>query len=385
MKHLDESRHETEELLNRYIDYLLENSDCEHPAWNIEAQKGWSENKWNYIDGCMIRGVLELYKIRGDKKYLDFADRFVSGFVEADGNIRSYDKAEWSLDNINPAKNLFALYDLTGKEHYRRAMDTVREQLEQQPRTSQGNFWHKAIYPNQVWLDGIYMAQPFYVEYERRFRDSKGVEDVCEQIFNVEKYMRDRSTGLYYHGYDASGEIFWANPQTGLSPNFWLRAVGWFILGLVDVMEELAKIPDKAAEQARLSAMLTALVESLKHYQDEKSGLFYQLIDKRELRGNYLETSGSALISAAVLRAVRLSYLPESDRAFGESIFNGICDSRLKVEDGKPCLSGICLVAGLGGASMRDGSVAYYLSEPIVENDAKGVGPFLLAYTEMLQ
>lgn len=385
MRHLEEGRRETEALLNQYIDDLLKNSDSEHPAWNIEAKNGWGCNKWNYIDGCMIRGVLELYKICGEKRFLDFAEEFVSGFVEEDGSIRTYDCEELSLDNVNPAKNLFMLYDLTGKEKFRKAIEEVREQIKVQPRTKQGNFWHKEIYPNQVWLDGIYMAMPFYIEYERRFHESQEIPDVCKQIFNVEKYMRDRRTGLYYHGYDAEKEMYWADPQTGCSPNFWLRAIGWFILGIVDVMEELEKLPEYREEFERLRKILTDLVASLKHYQDRESGLFYQLVDMPDLRGNYLETSGSALISAAVLRAVRLSYLSKEERAFGESIFYGICDHSLKMLDGRPCLSSICLVGGLGGVGRRDGSVAYYLSEPIVENDAKGVGPFLLAYTEMLQ
>lgn len=385
MKHLEESRRETEKLLNQYIDYLLKNSDAAHPAWNIEAIKGWKENKWNYIDGCMIRGVLELYRIRGEQRFLDFAEDFVGGFVREDGSIRSYEITEQSLDNVNPAKNLFRLYDLTGREKYRRAIETVRAQLSQQPRTRQGSFWHKAIYPNQVWLDGIYMAMPFYIEYERRFREGEGIPDVCAQILRVEKNMRDRSSGLYYHGFDEERESFWADPESGCSPNFWLRAIGWFLLGIVDVLEELNRTEGFDTEKRELRRLLTDLIASLRHYQDRESGLFYQLVDKAGLRGNYLETSGSALLSAAVLRAVRLGFLPTEDRIFGESIFNGICDRRLRFIDGKPCLTGICLVGGLGGAARRDGSIAYYLSEPIVENDAKGVGPFLLAYMEMLQ
>lgn len=382
--HLHGDRAATEQLLDEYIDYLMAHSDAEHPAWNLEMIRSGKSNKWNYIDGCMITGILELYEITGEARFLDFADRFLSGFVEEDGRIRTYDPAEYSLDNVNPAKNLFTLYDLTGKEKYRKALELVRSQLSTMPRTPEGNFWHKLIYPNQVWLDGIYMALPFYMEYEKRFDAQKDCQDICQQIANVEIRMRDPETGLYYHGYDASRKMYWADPDTGCSPNFWLRAEGWFILGLVDVLEIMKDLPMQA-ESVHLQHMLLDLAKALSKYQDP-SGLWYQLIALPELEGNYLETSGTALISAALLKAVRLGFLPESFRAVGEKAFYGIVDHRLtKNADGTPCVTGICLVAGLGGEQHRDGSVAYYLSEPVVQNDAKGVGPLLLAYTEMLR
>ena len=382
--HLQGDRAATEQLLDEYIDYLMDHSDSEHPAWNLEMIRSGKCNKWNYIDGCMITGILERYEITGEARFLDFADRFLSGFVEEDGRIRTYDPEEYSLDNVNPAKNLFPLYDLTGKEKYRKAIELVRSQLSTMPRTPEGNFWHKLIYPNQVWLDGIYMALPFYMEYEKRFDAQKDCEDICRQIANVEIRMRDPKTGLYYHGYDASRKMYWADPDTGCSPNFWLRAEGWFILGLVDVLEIMKDLP-MGAESVHLQHMLLDLAKALSKYQDP-SGLWYQLIALPELAGNYLETSGTALISAALLKAVRLGFLPESFRAVGEKAFYGIVDHRLtKNADGTPCVTGICLVGGLGGEQHRDGSAAYYLSEPVVQNDAKGVGPLLLAYTEMLR
>lgn len=382
--HFEGDRAATKQLLDEYIDYLMVHSDAEHPAWNLEMIRSWKHNKWNYIDGCMITGILELYEITGENRFLDFADRFLSGFVEEDGHIRTYDPEEYSLDNVNPAKNLFTMYDLTGKEKYRKAIELVRSQLSTMPRTPEGNFWHKLIYPNQVWLDGIYMALPFYMEYEKRFDAQKDCQNICQQIANVEIRMRDPETGLYYHGYDASRKMYWADPNSGCSPNFWLRAEGWFILGLVDVLEIMKDLPMQA-ESVHLQHMLLDLAKALSKYQDP-SGLWYQLIALPELEGNYLETSGTALISAALLKAVRLGFLPESFRAVGEKAFYGIVDHRLtKNADGTPCVTGICLVAGLGGEQHRDGSVAYYLSEPVVQNDAKGVGPLLLAYTEMLR
>ena len=377
------NRQETDALLQEYMDYLLDHSDAEHPFWNIEIIRQGITNKWNYIDGCMISAVLSLYDGTGDQKYLDFADSFVGAYVQEDGSIRTYRPEEYNLDNVNPAKNLFRLYDLTGKEKYRKAMDLVRSQLDTMPRTHAGNFWHKKIYPNQVWLDGLYMAQPFYMEYETRFRGMQGCLDSFRQFQNVEKLMRDEATGLYYHGYDESREMYWADPETGLSPNFWLRAIGWFTLALADTAAAMDE--SMYYERSFLIRMLNDLAESLLPFQDA-SGMFYQIVNRADDARNYLETSGTALITAGMLRGVRLGFLPERYRQIAETAFYGITEKYLsRNEDGSPHLGGICLVAGLGGPDHRDGSLDYYFSEPIVENDAKGVGPLYLAYTELLR
>lgn len=376
-------RNETIKMLNEYVDMLMAKSDAEHPMWNIEKILSGKPNKWNYIDGCMITSLLNLYDINGDKKYLDFADRFLGWFVNEDGSIKTYDVSEYNLDNINSATCFFKLYDLTGKEKYRRAMDTVRAQLKTMPRTKKGNFWHKKIYPNQVWLDGLYMAQPFYMEYERRYGSIDGCLDSFNQFHNVEKHMKDVTTGLYYHGYDESKEMYWANKDTGCSPNFWLRALGWYAAALVDVCEAAGDVQKN--EQKYLNSLLSELVEALIKYQDE-SGMFYDIVNLPDDNRNYLETSGTALISYAILKGTRLGYIDEKFRDYGIKAFDGITDKYLgRNEDGTPKLGGICLVSGLGGAEQRDGSLEYYFSEPVVENEAKGVGPLIYAYTELLR
>ena len=374
---------QVKEQIQEYIDYLLENSDAEHPMWNKELVRWGKQNKWNYIDGCMITALLSLYEITGEERYYTFAKDFVDYFVQPDGTIRTYDMEEYNLDNINTASNLFFLYDKSGEEKYRLALDNVRKQLDGMPRTKEGSFWHKAIYPNQVWLDGLYMAEPFYMKYETRFRKMEKCQDVIHQFKNVEKYMKDPKTGLYYHGYDESREMYWADPVTGCSPNFWLRALGWFSLALV----ETSQATDETLyyEKRYLQKLFEDLVDALKPFQDE-SGMFYQVVNRSDAKGNYLETSGTALIAYAILKAVRLGYLAPRYREMGEKAFNGIVEKYLsKNEDGTLKLSGICLVAGLGGKAHRDGSLEYYFSEPVVENEAKGVAPFLLAYTEMLR
>lgn len=351
--------------------------------WNKEMIRQGKKNKWNYIDGCMITAILSLYEITGEQKYFDFAKEFIDFFVQEDGTIKTYDVKEYNLDNINTASNLFFLYDKTGEEKYKLALDHVRTQLDTMPRTKEGSFWHKDIYPNQVWLDGLYMAEPFYMRYETRFSKMEKCNDVIHQFKNVKKYMKDPKTGLYFHGYDESREMYWADPVTGCSPNFWLRSLGWFSLALV----ETAQATDESLyyEKRFLIGILEDLVDALIPYQSEE-GMFYQVPDKPEAEGNYLETSGTALIAYAILKGVRLGFLAPRYAAIGEKAFDGIVKKYLsKNEDGTLKLSGICLVAGLGGKQHRDGSLAYYFSEPVVENEAKGVAPFLLAYTEMIR
>lgn len=370
------------EILDKYINQLLDKSTPQAPIWNIEKIQEGAESSWNYIDGCMIKAILELYYITKSKKYLDFAENFISYFIEEDGNILTYDPEELNIDNINEGKVLFDLYDITGKEKYRLAIEKVYSQIKMQPRTKCGNFWHKNIYPYQIWLDGLYMAQPFYMEYEVKYNNKLNCIDIFNQFKNVNKLMRDSKTGLYYHGYDESRNMFWADKETGLSKNFWLRALGWFTVSLVDTIEKVDEEFNSECEE--LISILQNLISSLVKFQHE-SGLWYQVVDKQFVSGNYLETSGSSLISYAILKACRLSYISQEYRVYGEKAFKGICNMYLTEENGNLKLGGICLVAGLGGKTMRDGSIEYYLSEPIVENEAKGVAPLLLAYTEILK
>lgn len=369
--------------IRKYIDELIEKSTPDRPIWNIEKIRQGKGASWNYIDGCMITAILEMYEITKDEKYLQFADDFTSFYIEEDGSIKFYDKEEYNLDNINAGKNLYKLYDLTGKEKYRKAIDTLYDQLKGQSRTPSGNFWHKLIYPNQVWLDGLYMTQPFYMAYETRFNKMGNYMDIYRQFLNVEKNMKNPETGLYYHAIDESREMFWCDKETGLSKNYWLRSLGWFAMALVDTLQEMDE--QIFAEYRKLMSIFQDLVDSMLKYQDEETGMWYQVPDQGHRPENYLETSGSAMFSCAILKGVRLGYLPERYRAYGEKGFYGIEKKYLKEVDGELSLGGICLVAGLGGKDMRDGTFEYYMSEPVVENEAKGVAPFLLAYTEMIR
>lgn len=370
------------EILDRYIDQLLEKSSPQAPVWNIEKIKQGKKPTWNYIDGCMIKAILELYHIKKDSRYLEFADGFIDYFVKEDGSIASYDPEEYNLDNVNAGKTLFDLYHLTGKEKYRNAINTVYSQLEKQPRTSTGNFWHKLIYPDQIWLDGLYMAQPFYMEYELTYNDGKNCLDSCRQFFNAYELMRNSRNGLYYHAYDDSRKSFWCDKVTGLSANFWLRALGWYAMALIDTVEIM---PDSMKqERSRLSEIYRELIDSMLPYQDEETGMWYQVVNRGGISPNYLETSGSAIFAYAIMKSVRLGLLEPSYFDYGKKAFDGICSRYLSEKDGELQLGGICLVAGLGNKEMREGTFDYYMREPIVRNDAKGVAPLILAYVELL-
>ncbi len=373
--------------IEKYIEELMEKSTPDRPIWNIEKILQGVKSKWNYIDGCMIKAILEMYAITKDEKYFKFADAFIDYKVNEDGTIDGYDVNELNIDNVNAGKTLFELYDLTGKEKYRKAIDLVYSQIENMPRTREGNFWHKNIYPNQVWLDGLYMCQPFYMEYETRFNDRKNYDDIFNQFAQVVKHMRDSETGLYYHAYDSSREMFWCDKVTGLSQNFWLRALGWYSMALLDTLDKTDVSGSEEYRKAyeEMKKTFVDLMDAMLRYQDE-SGMWYQVVNVGGMEKNYLETSGSAIMAYALLKGVRLGFLPESYRENGQRAFRGICDKYLSTdEEGNLHLDGICLVAGLGGKERRAGTFDYYMSEPVVKDDAKGVGPFLLAYTEMLR
>ena len=369
-------------ILDRYIDQLIEQSTPESPVWNIEKIREGSNSTWNYIDGCMIKAIIELFLITRNHRYLDFADAFTGRFVREDGSIESYDPKEYNLDHVNAGKTLFDLYKLTGKEKYRRAMDTVYSQLKEQPRTSTGNFWHKKIYPHQIWLDGLYMAQPFYMQYEAEYNGCKNCEDSYQQFLQVYGRMRDPLNGLYYHAYDDSRQMFWCDKVTGLSENFWLRAMGWYAMALIDTMEVMPE--SMACQKERLNAIYKELIDAMLPYQDQATGMWYQVVNRGGIAPNYLEESGSAIFAYAIMKSVRLHYLPEEYFKYGQKAFDGICSTYLSEKDGSLQLGGICLVAGLGNTDMREGTFEYYMREPVVENEAKGIAPLILAYIETM-
>lgn len=370
------------EMIDRYIRSLIQKSSPDYTAWNMERVREGKPANWNYIDGCMLTSLLSMSEITGEKQYADFVERFVDAFIGEDGSIRTYQPEKCNLDDINEGRALIPIWQRTQKEKFRLAADRLKAQLNAQPRTQEGNFWHKKIYPNQVWLDGIYMAQPFAALYEKTF-GQHDYTDILQQIQNVRAKMFDPEKGLYYHGYDASRKAFWADPVTGRSKSFWLRSIGWFATALADLYE----IVDDAGAKEELGAILAELAEGISRYADPETGMYAQVVDQPEREGNYLETSGSCMIAYAMLKGARLGVLPKSFAALGKKTFDGIVRTKLTTDGESIDLDGICLVAGLGPENnpRRDGTFAYYISEPVVKNDAKGVAPFVMCYTEVIR
>ncbi|MBR6165087.1 MAG: glycoside hydrolase family 88 protein [Clostridia bacterium] len=369
------------EQTEQYILELIRRSTPRRTAWNLEKIREGRDVSWNYIDGCMLTALTAMTDITGDRRYLEFVERVADCFVQEDGSILTYKPQNRALDDINEGRILFRMAEETGRAKYRKAAELLHRELMAQPRTPEGNFWHKAIYPNQVWLDGTYMALPYLALYEKTFGQGD-YSDILRQIRVVHDRMRDPKTGLYYHGYDSSRKAFWADPETGLSRNFWLRAIGWYSLALADLTEIL---PEDRPERKELVSFFRELMASLAAFADPETGMYWQVMDQGGRKGNYLETSGSAMVACAMMKGARLGVLEESYRARGRKTFRGIQEHFLKVRDGMIELENICLVAGLGPENKRrrDGSYEYYISEPVVSNDAKGAAPFVLCYTEI--
>lgn len=341
-------------------------------------------DKWRYEDGCVLLAAEKLYEATGDAKFRDFILRYADSYVTSDGGIRTYRPEEYKLDDILPGRALLFAYSETGEERYMLAVKRLISQLENQPRTPSKNYWHKKIYPNQVWLDGLFMAMPFRMEYETKYGKKDGYPDICDQFLRVRQNMRDPASGLYYHGFDESRSVFWADRVSGCSRNFWLRAIGWYLMSLADTLEVMDR---RVYDYMRpLQDVYKEALRGLLRYRDVKTGLWYQVVDKGGIEGNYLETSGSAMTAASMFKACRLKLiLGEKYLPIAEKTLNSLIELKLIERDGRLVLTDTCSVAGLGpDVGRRDGSVGYYLSEPVVNDDSKGAAALFLAYSQYL-
>ncbi len=350
-----------------------------------EVFRRTDRNMWNYEDGCVLIGLEAMYGATGDEFYYETLKQFIDRYIEPDGTIRKYDINEFNLDYIPAGRVLFRIFSRTGQQRYRVPIETLENQLRSQPRTKSGSFWHKGIYPNQVWLDGLYMGLPYYTAYEVMFGDGSRYEDVVRQFSNARRYLFDSETGLYFHAWDESRSIFWADPETGLSENIWLRALGWYLMALADVYELFPE--NRREEREKLAELWKEAIGGILRWQDEDSGLFYQLPALPELTGNYLETSGSLMVAYSLLKGARLGVLPgEYYSRKGEEILAGIELRQFTIHRGQVSLGGICKGAGLGPAGnlRRNGTAEYYLSEDVVFDEQKGAGVCMMAYAEYL-
>jgi unsaturated rhamnogalacturonyl hydrolase len=342
----------------------------------------WKEGgraKWDYTAGLFTLSLLKLNERVPNPAYVEFAKTTIGSFITPDGQIHGYTLEDYNLDNINPGKTVLALYQLTGEERYRRAAALLRKQLDTHPRTSEGGFWHKKRYPHQMWLDGLYMGGPFYAEYGKLFNEPADFDDVAKQIRLVGSHTYDPNTGLFYHGWDESKEQDWANKITGTSPCFWGRAIGWYGMALVD---DLDFFPANHPARGEIIAMLKKLCDGVVKHQDPNSGLWYQVVDQGTREGNYLEATASSMFVYTMAKAMNRGYLSRDYIPATVKGYQGIVEELLRTDDeGRVSLTQCCSVAGLGYG--RDGSYAYYLKEPVVTNDLKGVGPFILAGIEL--
>jgi unsaturated rhamnogalacturonyl hydrolase len=337
--------------------------------------------RWTYDFGVVLKGIEGVWFRTAERRYFEHIRQGLDSFVNADGTIRTYQLEDYNIDNVLLGRSLLLLYKVTGEEKYRKAAGLLREQLRSHPRTSEGGFWHKKIYPSQMWLDGLYMGEPFYAEYAATFHEDGAFDDIAKQFILMELHSRDAKTGLLYHGWDESRQQRWADPVTGRSPNFWGRAMGWYAMALVDTLEFF---PKDHSQRTALLGILKRLAGAIEKYQEPKSGLWYDVLDKGSAKGNYLEASAACMFVYSLAKAVRLGYLPTAYLRVAQSGYRGITTRFIETEPtGQVNLKGTVSVSGLGGNPYRDGSYEYYLKERVVTNDPKGVGAFLLASNEI--
>jgi len=334
---------------------------------------------WQYDIAILGQAIDKLGYL--DAKYSRYHEDYVDHFITDDGKILTYDKEEYNLDNVNPAKGLITQYKRKGDIKYLNAVNTIIDQLQNQPKTHTGGYWHKLKYPWQMWLDGTYMALPFLAQYAKEFNKREWFDTVSGQITLIYHQTLDPATGLLYHAWDESKTQMWCNPSTGQSKHFWGRAMGWYMMALVDVLEYL---PSDYESRDSIISIFNSTSEALLRFRDTETGLWYQVLDKQNEEGNYPEASCSAMFTYAFAKGARRGYLPDKFNDVALTSFQSITKHFIKTgEDGLPVMTNICGSAGLGGTPYRDGSYEYYIHEKRVDNDPKGVGPFILAAIEL--
>ena len=341
----------------------------------------FTETKWNYEQGLLLEALYQVYLYTGNEKYFQFIKDNLDQYIEENGKIKTYKFENFNIDLVNPGRALLHTYSKTGIEKFKIAADTLRKQLTYHLRTKSGGFWHKFIYPNQMWLDGLYMGQPFYALYSKMNNQPQFYDDIVNQFVLIERKTRDKKTGLLYHAWDESKEQKWADPKTGRSPNFWGRAMGWYAMALVDVLDIL---PENYSKRVELKKILQRFAEAIVKYRDKKTNIWYQVVDQPDREGNYLEASATSMFTYALAKGANKGYLNKKYLNIAKNVFEGLLKNLTKIENtGYINLYNICRSAGLGGTPYRDGSFEYYISEPRKMNDPKGYGPFILAALEL--
>jgi len=342
---------------------------------------------WGYEDGFRLDGMAAMWHNTADPAIFNFIKAAVDPCIAADGSIVGYKPETHTLDNIEMGRAVLFLYRVTSQPKYALAAKFLHDQLALQPRTPSGGYWHKQIYPNQMWLDGAYMAEPFRAEYAVTFQSPADFDDIAKQLLLMDANMRDPDSGLLRHGWDESKQMSWADKTTGLSPEVWGRAMGWYAMALVDTLDWFPPSSDQSHPQrAALIAALNRTMAAVIEVQDAKTGLWWQVMTHGSEPGNFFEASASCMFTYALARGVRMGYLPQADEENAKRAWEGIQKQFIAANpDGTLVLQNTVKVGGLGGTPFRAGDYNYYIHEPVVDQDKKGVGAFLLAGSEMEQ
>jgi unsaturated rhamnogalacturonyl hydrolase len=363
---------------------MAESVVARHPdpaKWELDDKQ--RDPKWSYATSFATYAVTTVGLSTGDAKLAEYAKKYIDAFIDEDGKFttKTYKPETYKLDDILPGRLLLLLLKQTSEPRYRVAADTLAQQFANHPRTADGGFWHKQIYEHQMWLDGIFMACPFMAEYAQVTKEPRWADEAAHQIVTIAKHTHDPKTGLYLHGWDESRRQRWANQQTGQSPHVWGRAVGWYMMGIVETLERL---PPNHPRRGEVETIFRDLAGAVVDAQDDRSGLWWQVMDHPGRQGNYLESSASSMFVFALAKGFRLGLLDEKHGAAARRGYDGILDRFIwSDERGRVTLTDTCQVAGLGGKPYRDGSFSYYINEPRISNDPKGVAPFILASLEM--
>jgi len=375
--------------------YIFGGIDMSNKPWSIWAAESLMqrheilEGKWSYDYGVVLKGIEEVYNQTGDKKYYDYIEKTMDYYITEDGEIPMYPTGAFNIDHINNGKAvLFMLNNApeAKKARYLKAAQTLRNQLQHHPRTSDGVFWHKKIYPYQIWLDGIYMGSPFYAQYIRDVEKGTDFSDVAKQVILSFKHLYTPSTGLMHHAIDESREVFWCDKQTGLSENYWGRSIGWYAMACADILDY---IPENDPNRAELISILEQVVDGMLRHKDPELHVWYQVVDMPTRKGNYIEASASCMMVHAMAKGMVRGYLcKDKYLETAKKCWQGIIDEFLTITNqGLVNLNKTVAVSGLGPEKnkVRDGSFAYYISEPIIVNDLKGYGALISAAAFMEQ
>lgn len=368
------------------------NKDHSEPKWSVKMADAVMQQydslvyylnpekvKWEYDYAFLGQAIDRLGNI--DVKYSSYMTDYIDFFVREDGSLYKYKLGDYNIDRINPGRNVITLYKRTGKEKYKKVIDQLVQQMREQPKTKSGGYWHKKRYPYQMWLDGIYMASPFLAQYAKEFNESEWFDVVTFQIKLIYEKTKDEKSGLMYHAWDESKKQKWSDPNTGQSAHFWSRAMGWYVMAIVDVLDYL---PADHPDRPELIRILKKTCSALLKVRDKETALWYQVLDMGDKEGNYLEGSGSAMYAYAFAKGAKKGYLNSGYTELANQTFDGIINYLISDNgDGHIQMKDICGGCGLGGNPYRDGSFNYYVTEKRVTNDTKGVAPFIMAAIEL--